>query len=77
METAFKAQAEKVLNTMEVVQRDEFEAVREMALKARAENKKLQARIAELEEKLGMSASERAGDAPKAAAKPSPTKIIR
>ncbi len=74
VETAFKAQAEKVLNTMEVVQRDEFEAVREMALKARAENKKLQARIAELEGKLGMSASDSVGDAPKAAAKRRPQK---
>ena len=31
VETAFKAQAEKILNSMDVVQREEFEAVREMA----------------------------------------------
>ncbi len=38
---------------MNVVSREEFEAVREMALKARDENDKLAARIAALEEKLG------------------------
>ncbi|MGY6706916.1 MAG: accessory factor UbiK family protein [Rhizobiaceae bacterium] len=49
METAFRSQAERMLNSMDLVQREEFEAVREMALKARAENEKLAARIAELE----------------------------
>ena len=49
METAFKAQAERLLNSMEVVQREEFEAVRDMAVKARAENKALAARIDALE----------------------------
>ncbi len=74
VETAFKAQAEKVLNSMEIVQRDEFEAVREMALKARAENKKLQQRIAELEEKLA-SAQPEAEKAPsKSPSKRSPQK---
>src|SRR5690348_774390 len=52
VETAFKAQAEKVLNSMDVVQREEFEAAREMAVKARAENKALSARIAALEAKI-------------------------
>jgi len=52
VETAFKAQAEKMLNSMEVVQREEFEAAREMAVKARAENKALATRIAALEEKI-------------------------
>jgi BMFP domain-containing protein YqiC len=49
METAFRSQAERMLNSMDLVQREEFEAVREMALKARAENEKLSARLAELE----------------------------
>ncbi len=49
VETAFKSQAEKILNSMDVVQREEFEAVREMALKARAENKVLAARLDALE----------------------------
>lgn len=53
METAFHAQAERVLNSMDVVQREEFEAVREMALKAREENAALAARIEALEAELG------------------------
>lgn len=57
VETAFRGQAERVLNSMDIVQREEFEAVREMALKARAENEKLAARVAELEAQLGAAAS--------------------
>ena len=49
VETAFRGQAEKILNSMDVVQREEFEAVREMAAKARAENMALAARIDALE----------------------------
>ena len=52
VETAFRSQAEKMLNTMDVVQREEFEAARDMAVKARAENKALTARIEALEAKL-------------------------
>lgn len=53
METALRAQAERVLNSMDVVQREEFEAVRQMAIKARDENDALAARIGELEKRLG------------------------
>ena len=49
VETAFKAQAERLLNSMDLVKRDEFDAVREMAVKARTENDALSARIAALE----------------------------
>ena len=50
VETAFKGQAERILNSMDVVQREEFEAVRaKWPLKARAENKALAARIEALE----------------------------
>ncbi len=49
METAFKTQMERVLAGMDVVQREEFEAVREMAVKARDENDALAKRIDELE----------------------------
>lgn len=58
VETAFRGQAERILNSMDIVQREEFDAMREIALKARAENKKLAARVAELEAKLGLAASE-------------------
>jgi BMFP domain-containing protein YqiC len=52
METAFRAQGERLLNSMDIVKREEFEAVREMALKAREENDVLLARIAALEARL-------------------------
>ncbi|WP_454286420.1 accessory factor UbiK family protein [Rhizobium arsenicireducens] len=56
METAFHAQAERWLNGMDVVKREEFEAVREMAIKARDENDALLKRIEALEAKLAAKA---------------------
>jgi len=55
-ETAFQAQAERFLNGMDVVKREEFEAVREMAARARDENEALKARIEALEAKLSAQA---------------------
>jgi BMFP domain-containing protein YqiC len=52
VETIMKAQGERILRDMDVVQREEFEAVKEMAVKAREENERLAARIAELEAEL-------------------------
>jgi BMFP domain-containing protein YqiC len=52
VETLMKAQGERILRDMDVVQREEFEAVKEMAAKARDENERLSARIAELENEL-------------------------
>ena len=49
VETMFRTQAEKILRDLDVVQREEFEAVKEMAKKARNENDALKKRIAELE----------------------------
>ncbi len=49
METMMRAQGERVLREFDVVQREEFEAVKAMAEKAREENDRLAARIAELE----------------------------
>jgi len=57
VETLARAQLERLLSTMNVVSREEFEAMREMALKARAENEKLEARLAALEAKLGPGAA--------------------
>lgn len=48
-ETVLRGQAERILNDLDVVQREEFEAVREMARKAREENIRLEKRIEELE----------------------------
>ncbi len=52
METAFRSQMERMLSSMDVVQREEFEAVRDMAIKARDENESLLARIEALEKQL-------------------------
>ena len=53
VETVVKAQFERLLAGMDVVKREEFEAVKDMAAKARDENEALAARIAALEAKLG------------------------
>ena len=52
VETAFRGQAERILNSMDIVQREEFEATRDMAVKAREENAKLSARIEALEARI-------------------------
>ncbi|MCA1404751.1 accessory factor UbiK family protein [Ensifer sp. IC3342] len=52
VETAFRAQAESWLNSLDVVKREEFEAIKEMAVKAREENDALLARIEALEARL-------------------------
>ena len=58
VETAFRSQAERFLNDMDLVKREEFDAVREMAARARDENESLKQRIAALEAKLGHSAAD-------------------
>lgn len=52
VETAFQHQVERMLAGMDLVKREEFEAVREMAIKARDENEALAKRLEELEKKL-------------------------
>ena len=51
-ETAMKTQMERILASMNVVTRDEFEAVRDMAALARDDNEELRRRLAALESKL-------------------------
>lgn len=48
-DTLFRAQAERILRDLDVVQREEFEAVKDMARLAREENEALKARIEALE----------------------------
>src|SRR6266700_2760381 len=68
VESRLREQLERVLAGMDLVSRDEFEAVKAMAAKARSEQEDLQKRVAELESKLaallpgkaeGSAASER------------------
>ncbi|MEK7244789.1 MAG: accessory factor UbiK family protein [Pseudomonadota bacterium] len=49
IEALARARAERLLAAMELVTRDEFEAVRAMAVKARAEQERLAARLEALE----------------------------
>jgi len=58
-EVVIRGQLERLLAAMDVVSRDEFEAVKHMAILAREENDRLAARLSELEAKL-------AGTPPKA-----------
>ena len=53
MEQLARAKLERLMAGMDLVSREEFEAVREMAVLARAENEKLAARLAALEARLG------------------------
>lgn len=55
VDTLMRAQGERFLRDMDVVQREEFEAVKAMAEKARAENERLEARIAALEAQIAES----------------------
>ncbi|MFC4624872.1 accessory factor UbiK family protein [Daeguia caeni] len=52
VETALRSQSERVLNALDVVQREDFEAVRELAIKARTENSALLAKIEALEARI-------------------------
>ena len=59
IEGIVRAQAERVLNGLDVVQREEFEAVKAMAQKAREENERLNERIAALEAALAKRLSDK------------------
>jgi len=52
VEARFREQFERVLAGMDLVSRDEFEAVKAMAAKARAEQEDLAKKVAELESRL-------------------------
>ena len=58
-ETLARAQLDRLIATMDLVSREEFEAVRDMAALARQENEALHKRVAALETKL---ASQTAGN---------------
>ena len=57
-DTMVRNQADRVLRELDVVKREEFEAVKEMARLAREENEALKARMAALEAKLGASSGQ-------------------
>lgn len=55
-DTLFRAQAERILRELDVVPREEFDAVKDMARLAREENEALKARIEALEAKASAKA---------------------
>jgi BMFP domain-containing protein YqiC len=57
VDAVVRGQAEKILRDLDIVKREEFEAVKDMARLAREENEALKARIAVLEAKLAVSPS--------------------
>lgn len=56
IEAMVRAQVERLLARFDLVERDEFDAVKAMAAKARAEQERLEKRVAALEAKLGVKA---------------------
>ncbi len=57
-EGVFKSQFERMIRDMDLVTREEFEAVRDMAVKAREENDALLARLEALEARLPQASGE-------------------
>jgi BMFP domain-containing protein YqiC len=57
VDAVVRAQAEKILRDLDIVKREEFEAVKDMAQLAREENEALKARIAALEARLSVAPS--------------------
>jgi BMFP domain-containing protein YqiC len=68
METMMKSRLERLVSDLDLVTREEFDAAKAMAAKARAENEKLARRLAELEAK--MASPKGAASRPKASARP-------
>jgi BMFP domain-containing protein YqiC len=64
VETRFREQLERVLAGMDLVSRDEFEAVKAMAAKARSEQEDLQKRVGELESQLAALTARQAASNP-------------
>jgi BMFP domain-containing protein YqiC len=60
-DTVLRTQAERILRDLDIVHREEFEAVKEMARLAREENEALKARVAALEAKLAAPPAGNAG----------------
>lgn len=65
-EGMFRAQAERMLQGMDLITREEFEAARAMAEKARGENERLASEIARLEARLAELERQSSAGAPTA-----------
>ena len=63
-DSLFRSQAERILRELDVVPREEFEAVKEMARLAREDNEALKARIEALEAKAAAKKAKPAVEPP-------------
>ncbi len=70
IEALGRQQLERLLTNMDLVSRDEFEAVKAVAAKARTEQEKLEKRLAALELRLGLETPAKTRKRAKAPAKP-------
>lgn len=66
IENRVRERVERLLADMDLVQREEFEAVKAMAQKARSEQEDLAAKVASLEQKLGQQPAQAAAKAKRA-----------
>ena len=57
LDALVQSQVERVINNLELVKREEFDVVHDMASKAREENDRLAQRIADLESRLGATST--------------------
>ena len=70
VEARIRSQLDRLLDDMDLVTREEFDAVKAMAAAAREEQERLSARVAELEARLeALAGAPESGGAPKATAK--------
>jgi BMFP domain-containing protein YqiC len=60
MESLMKSRFDRLISDLDLVQREEFEAVKAMAAKARTENEKLAARLAKLETAVALNSAKSA-----------------
>ncbi len=52
--TAFRSQADRLITDLDLVRREDFDAVKDLASRARAENERLAERVAALEAELAV-----------------------
>jgi len=69
VESLVRQQIERILIDADMVPRDEFDAVKAMAAKARSEQETLEKRVRDLEKKFGVKAPAKPKARPKAKAK--------
>jgi BMFP domain-containing protein YqiC len=73
LESRLRDQFERILGRMNLVRREEFDAVQALAAKARTEQEALELRVAELERRLGVAGASAPEIAPPDAPRSRPT----